>query len=190
VEAVAPARVHREARLVGAEQGHGGAAGREAVQLGAGRRVDYWNGEIRDFLVPELEAIPRWSWDPNRDRHRRNLDNLRSFVLKHGWRELTIGNHSLCPGGQPVDRRPVGRAGRRARRSGDLLARSTSWRKPPAPSAVRSARARLSSTRAGRSMVTVHAAATAGCSAATFANRSDGVGVLWSAAAQASLRKL
>lgn len=55
-----------------------------------GRRIDYWDGEIRDFLVPELEAIPGWSWDPNRDRHRRNLDNLRSFVREYGWRALSV----------------------------------------------------------------------------------------------------
>ena len=55
-----------------------------------GRRVDYWNGEIRDFLVPELEAIPGWSWDPIRDRHVRTIDNLRAFVRKEGWRALTV----------------------------------------------------------------------------------------------------
>jgi hypothetical protein len=53
------------------------------------RRTDYRTGEIRDFLVPLVEAIPGWSWDPVRDRHRRNLDNLRNFVRVHGWDALT-----------------------------------------------------------------------------------------------------
>jgi hypothetical protein len=50
-----------------------------------GRRIAYLDGTIDDFIVPLLEAIPGWSWDPRRDRHRRNIDNLRAFVRRHGW---------------------------------------------------------------------------------------------------------
>ena len=53
------------------------------------RRTEYKTGEIRDFIVPLAEAIPGWSWDPVRDRHRRNVDNLRQFVRTHGWDALT-----------------------------------------------------------------------------------------------------
>jgi hypothetical protein len=47
-----------------------------------GRRVDYWNG-----VVPQLEAIPGWSWDPNRDRHRATSTTCaRSFASTDGVR--------------------------------------------------------------------------------------------------------
>lgn len=55
-----------------------------------GRRTDYKAGEIRDFLVPELEAIPGWSWDHWRDHLREQVDNLRRFVKQHGWNALTV----------------------------------------------------------------------------------------------------
>jgi hypothetical protein len=54
------------------------------------RRTEYQTGEIRDFLVPELEQMPGWSWDPRRDRYRRDVDNLRHFVLNHGWDAVTV----------------------------------------------------------------------------------------------------
>jgi hypothetical protein len=55
-----------------------------------GRRQDYRNGEIADWLVKECEGVAGWSWDPIRDRHRRNVDNLRAFVRAHGWERLTL----------------------------------------------------------------------------------------------------
>lgn len=53
------------------------------------RRSEYKTGEIRDFIIPLVEAISGWSWDPIRDRHQRNVDNLREFVRDHGWHALT-----------------------------------------------------------------------------------------------------
>jgi hypothetical protein len=61
-----------------------------------GRRLDYREGTIRDFLVPLLDALPGWTWDPVRDRHRRNIDNLRAFVRRNGWQALTI--HTVVDG--------------------------------------------------------------------------------------------
>jgi hypothetical protein len=55
-----------------------------------GRRTDYKEGTIRDFLVPELDAIPGWSWDPRRDQLRRQVDALRKFVRANGWNKITI----------------------------------------------------------------------------------------------------
>lgn len=49
------------------------------------RRVDYQSGQIADWLVTECEGIPGWSWSPVQDAYRRNLDNLRAGVRKHGW---------------------------------------------------------------------------------------------------------
>ncbi len=49
------------------------------------RRVDYQSGKIADWLVNECESIPGWSWSPIQDAYRRNLDNLRRLVRKHGW---------------------------------------------------------------------------------------------------------
>ncbi|MFN0248645.1 MAG: helicase associated domain-containing protein [Kofleriaceae bacterium] len=57
------------------------------------RRTEYKTGEIRDFLIPLVEAIPGWSWDPVRDRYRRNVDNLRAFVRANGWGALTSGTN-------------------------------------------------------------------------------------------------
>jgi hypothetical protein len=52
------------------------------------RRSEYKADKIADWLVPECEAIPGWSWSLFRDAHVRNLDNLRSFVKQHGWDAL------------------------------------------------------------------------------------------------------
>jgi hypothetical protein len=54
------------------------------------RRTKYRTGKIADWLVAECESIPGWSWDPLRERHQRNLDNLRAFVKKRGWQALTM----------------------------------------------------------------------------------------------------
>src|SRR5882762_7636967 len=53
------------------------------------RRIDYRSDKIADWLVAECEAIPGWSWSIFGDAYRRNLDNLRRFVKKHGWDALT-----------------------------------------------------------------------------------------------------
>jgi len=52
------------------------------------RRADYHADRIPDWLVPECEAIPGWSWDVFRDAYVRNLDNLRAFANRHGWDAL------------------------------------------------------------------------------------------------------
>lgn len=54
------------------------------------RRTEYKTGEIRDFLVSELERIPGWSWDPWRDHMRSIVDDLRRFVARRGWDALTV----------------------------------------------------------------------------------------------------
>lgn len=51
----------------------------------ATRRNDYRTDRIADWLVPECESIPGWSWAPLRDALRANLDLLRRYVKKHGW---------------------------------------------------------------------------------------------------------
>ena len=64
------------------------------VQLGqwvTSRRVEYKKGILADWLTTELEAIPRWSWNPIGDQSRENVDRLRSFVTEHGWERLTRG---------------------------------------------------------------------------------------------------
>ena len=53
------------------------------------RRQDYRTGRIPDWLVPELEALPGWSWRPKRDRMRANIDTVRTFVRAHGWAGIT-----------------------------------------------------------------------------------------------------
>jgi hypothetical protein len=49
------------------------------------RRGDYRADRIPDWLVPECESIPGWSWNVFHDAYVRNLDNLRAFAKKHGW---------------------------------------------------------------------------------------------------------
>ena len=54
----------------------------------AHRRSDCKADRIAAWLVTECESIPGWSWSVFEDTHRRNLDNLRTFVRKHGWEAL------------------------------------------------------------------------------------------------------
>lgn len=54
------------------------------------RRTEYKTGEIRDFLIRELEAIPGWSWDPWRDHMKKVADDLRAFVRANGWEAVTV----------------------------------------------------------------------------------------------------
>jgi len=52
------------------------------------RRIDYRDDKIAGWLVTECEQVPGWSWSVFKDAHRRNLDNLRTFVRKRGWDAL------------------------------------------------------------------------------------------------------
>jgi hypothetical protein len=42
------------------------------------------------WLVAACEAVPGWSWDPNRDKLRHGVDTLRAFVKRHGWQLLHV----------------------------------------------------------------------------------------------------
>jgi hypothetical protein len=49
------------------------------------RRRDYRHGRLPEELKHALESISGWTWDPVKDRHKANLDLLRSYLEENGW---------------------------------------------------------------------------------------------------------
>lgn len=63
-----------------------------------GVRIGHWIGNIRamhrrgeteKWLETELEAIPGWTWEPQRARQLGNIARLAAFVADHGWEAVT-----------------------------------------------------------------------------------------------------
>jgi hypothetical protein len=52
------------------------------------RREEYRLGELDDWIIRGLEAIPGWTWDPRRAGYESNLRVLREYVARHGWSAL------------------------------------------------------------------------------------------------------
>jgi hypothetical protein len=52
------------------------------------RRAEFHRGRFPGWLRRELESLPEWTWAPIKDRHRRQLDLLQSFVRENGWDRL------------------------------------------------------------------------------------------------------
>jgi hypothetical protein len=41
-------------------------------------------------MIPALEAIPGWSWEPLVDLYAERLEQIRRHVARHGWQDFTI----------------------------------------------------------------------------------------------------
>ncbi len=51
----------------------------------AHRRAEYKRGELDQWIVDGLEAIPGWVWDPRTAEQAHYLKQLRGHVTRHGW---------------------------------------------------------------------------------------------------------
>ncbi|MFN0246927.1 MAG: helicase associated domain-containing protein [Kofleriaceae bacterium] len=52
------------------------------------------------WLIPALEAIRGWTWDPRTESKRRNLLELRGHVVRHGWD--TLDEHTVTRTGKKI----------------------------------------------------------------------------------------